>query len=101
MEELKKEILEQISVALIGRANAEREADRKIEMMYIADNIHKYVKYFDVLQPIMEQEINRLERQEKWNNSKPVPVKFENVDIGYEVTPKIFEIKDKEREERE
>ena len=96
--ELKKEILEQISVALIGRANAEKEADRKIEMMCIADNIHKYVKYFDVLQPIMEQEINRLARQEKY---KPVPVKFEDVDIGYEVTPKIFEIKDNEREERE
>lgn len=95
MEELKKEILEQISVALIGRANAEKEADRKIEMMCIADNIHKYVKYFDVLQPIMEQEINRLARQEKY---KAVPVKFDDVDIGYQLNARVFEIGDKERE---
>jgi hypothetical protein len=95
----KQEILNQVATILANLQQDEQDSETKIALFDLSRNIGTYAKYYDELNPIIAREMNRVAQQNKWNELKVTMV--DDINIGYEVTPKIFEIKDNEREERE
>lgn len=92
----KKEILNQVATILANLQQDEQDSETKIAMFDLSRNIGTYAKYYDELNPIMAREMNRVARQDKINSLKVTMV--DNLDIGYKVNAKIFEIENKERE---